>query len=68
VLLDSGALVYYRLHLGCVKRKFTTRKLEHPIEVYNIDKVLIEEGSITGGGHSYYHTKKHKEHAVFEGV
>ena len=38
VLLDSGATGLFIDHAWLHQKKIFTRKLEHPIEVYNIDR------------------------------
>ena len=37
-LLDSGATGLFIDHAWLHQKKITTRQLEHPIEVYNIDR------------------------------
>ena len=37
VLLDSGATGLFIDHAWLCQKKITTHRLEHPIEVYNID-------------------------------
>jgi len=46
VLLDSGVTGLFIDHAWLHQKKITTCKLEHPIEVYNIDRSVNRGGSI----------------------
>jgi len=46
-LLASGATGLFIDHAWLCQKKITTRKLEHLIEVYNIDRSVDQGGSIT---------------------
>jgi len=66
MLLDSGAT---GLFIGCAwlrQKKITTRKLGHPIEVYNINRSVNRGGSITEEVTLILSYQGHKECAVFE--
>jgi len=45
-LLDSEVTGLLSTMLGCAKRKSQPCKLEHPIEVYNVDRSVNRGGSI----------------------
>jgi len=45
-LLDSGATGLFINHAWVCQKKIATHKLEHPIEVYNIDGSVNRGGSI----------------------
>jgi len=66
VLLDSGAT---GLFIDCAwlhQKKITTHKLEHPIEVYNINESINRRGSIMEEVTLILSYQGHKECAVFE--
>ena len=46
-LLDSGVTGLFIDRTWLCQKKITTQKLEHPIEVYNIDGSVNRAGSIT---------------------
>jgi len=46
MLLDSGATGLFIDHAWLCQKKITTHRLEHPIEVYNIDGSVNRGGSI----------------------
>jgi len=66
VLLDSGATGLFIDCTWLCQKKITTHKLEHPIEVYNIDRSINRGGSIMEEVTLILSYQRHKEHAVFE--
>ena len=66
VLLDSGVTGLFIDRAWLHQKKTTTRKLEHPIEVYNIDGSVNRGGSITEEVTLILSYQGHKERAVFE--
>jgi len=66
MLLDSGAMGLFIDHAWLHQKKISTRKLEHPIEVYNIDRSVNRGGSITEEVTLILSYQGHKERAVFE--
>jgi len=65
-LLDSGATGLFIDRAWLRQKKITTQKLEHPIEVYNIDGSVNRGGSITEEVTLILSYQGHKECAVFE--
>jgi len=65
-LPDSGATGLFIDHAWLHQKKITTHKLEHPIEVYNINRSFNRGGSITEEVTLILSYQGHKEHAVFE--
>jgi len=65
-LLDSGATGLFIDHAWLHQNKITTQKLEHPIKVYNIDRSVNQEGSITEEVTLILSYQGHKECTVFE--
>jgi len=65
-LLDSGATGLFIDHAWLCQKKITTRKLEHPIEVYNIDRSVNRGGSITEEVTLILSYQGHKERTVFK--
>ena len=66
MLLDSRATGLFIDHTWLCQKKITTHKLEHPIEVYNIDGSINRGGSITEEVTLILSYQGHKECAVFE--
>jgi len=66
MLLDSGATGLFIDHAWLHQKKITTQKLEHPIEVYNIDRSVNRGGSITEEVTLILSHQGHKEHTVFK--
>jgi len=65
--LIVGQLVYLCIdHTWLHQKKITTQKLEHPIEVYNIDRSINRGGSITEEVTLILSYQEHKEHTVFK--
>jgi len=62
----SGATGLFIDHAWLHQKKITTRKLEHPIEVYNIDGSINRGGSITEEVTLILSYQGHKECTVFE--
>jgi len=65
-LLDSGATGLFIDHAWLCQKKITTRKLEHPIKVYNINGSVNRGGSITEEVTLILSYQGHKECAVFK--
>ena len=66
VLLDSGVTGLFIDHAWLRQKKITTRKLEYPIEVYNINGSVNRGGSITEEVTLILSYQGHKECTVFE--
>jgi len=66
VLLDSGVTGLFIDCAWLCQKKIITCKLEHPIEVYNIDRSVNRGGSIMEEVTLILLYQGHKEHAVFE--
>jgi len=66
VLLDSGVTGLFIDRVWLCQKKITTWKLEHPIEVYNIDGSVNRGGSITEEVTLILSYQGHKECTVFE--
>jgi len=66
VLLGSGATGLFIDHAWLHQKKITTHNLEHPIEVYNINRSINRGGSITEEVTLILSYQGHKEHTVFE--
>jgi len=66
VLLDSEATGLFIDCAWLCQKKVTTHKLEHPIEVYNIDGSVNKGGSIMEEVTLILSYQGHKEHTVFE--
>jgi len=65
-LLDSGVTGLFIDHAWLCQKKITTCKLEHCIEVYNIDGSINRGGSITEEVTLILSYHGHKECAVFK--
>jgi len=66
VLLDSRATGLFIDHTWLHQKKITTQKLEHPIEVHNINGSINRERSITEEVTLILSYQGHKECAVFK--
>jgi len=66
MLLDSGATGLFINHAWLCQKKIATHKLEHPIEVYNIDRSVNRGGSIMEEVTPILSYQGHKECTVFE--
>jgi len=65
-LLDSGATGLFIDHASLCQKKITTCKLEHSIEVYNINGSINRGGSIMEEVTLILSYQGHKECGVFE--